>query len=383
MRIVQLANFYGPTSGGLRVAVDRFRAGYLERGHQCTLVVPGPPRLPGRAEAGGVLTIPSPRLPNRSGYRMIASRKAVHQALAAAAPDAIEVHDKLLCLWAWSWAAERGIPLVLFSHERLDAVAGHFLPIVPPAAISRATSEFARRLVRSSDAVVASSAFAAAEFERLSQVRRVPLGVDLARFEPRLDLPLEADGRRPVRLISVGRLSREKQPELAIATLAALVARGVSAELTLVGGGPRHGRLRTMAAGLPVRFAGYLDARQVARQLRDADVALVTGPAETFGLAALEALSCGTPIVAVCGAATAEFLPDGTDAGRVAAADPASFAAATVELLRRPPAARRLAARAIAERFSWDRSVTSMLELHRELVGSRHLPDAATTAVHR
>ncbi|MET0197687.1 MAG: alpha-(1-2)-phosphatidylinositol mannosyltransferase, partial [Rhodococcus fascians] len=41
VRIVQLANFYGPRSGGLRTAVDQLGAGYTAAGHEVILVVPG------------------------------------------------------------------------------------------------------------------------------------------------------------------------------------------------------------------------------------------------------------------------------------------------------------------------------------------------------
>jgi alpha-1,6-mannosyltransferase len=41
MRIIQVATFYSPTSGGLRVAVDRLRAGYLAAGDEVTTIVPG------------------------------------------------------------------------------------------------------------------------------------------------------------------------------------------------------------------------------------------------------------------------------------------------------------------------------------------------------
>src|SRR5204862_6858143 len=73
MRIVQLANFYAPTSGGLRVAVDRLRAGYRAHGDVPTLIVPGAHH---RAE-DCVIEIASPRLPNGSGYRVIVSHRAV------------------------------------------------------------------------------------------------------------------------------------------------------------------------------------------------------------------------------------------------------------------------------------------------------------------
>ena len=97
-----------------------------------------------------------------------------------------------------------------------------------------------------------------------------------------------------------GRLSPEKKPQRSLNTLATLRANGLSARLVVAGDGPLRRRLERRAArdGLPVTFAGFLpDRTDLAALLASADVAIAPGPAETFGLAALEALACGTPVV--------------------------------------------------------------------------------------
>jgi alpha-1,6-mannosyltransferase len=360
MRIVQLANFYAPTSGGLRVAVDRLRAGYQAHGDATTLIVPGAHH---RA-ADGVIEVASPRLPNGSGYRVIVSHRAVLDALDHADPDLIEVHDKLLQRWVWKWAQRHRVSVVAVSHERLDATLAQFLPRMPAAVRARAAQFVGRRVLSEADRVVACSEFAAAEYGDSAQVRVIPLGVDLERFRPHG----EAVAHPAIRLISIGRLSAEKRPDIAIDALAELLRRGVRAELTLLGSGPWEPRLRNAAAGLPVRFTGFVtDAASVAARLAAADVALAPGPAETFGLAALEGLACGTPTVAVDTAATAEFVRDAGPAGRAVALDARAFADAVIDLLATPTAQRRKAARAVAQRYSWDTTVSAMRSLHREL----------------
>ena len=80
-------------------------------------------------------------------------------------------------------------------------------------------------------------------------------------------------------------------------------------------------RLERQAARLPVDFTGYIGCRDtVATILATADVALAPGPHETFGLAALEALACGTPAVVSRTSALAEILT--TDSGAAADNDP-------------------------------------------------------------
>ena len=356
MRIVQLANFHSPTSGGLRVAVDTLRAGYLDAGHECTLIAPGP----ADEIDGTVRRLRAPRLPNRAGYRVILRRKAVLAVLDELRPDVVEVHDKLLQLWVWAWSRARRVPVVAVSHERLSRSLPMLLPFAPDAVLRSATEALARRTATRCDVLVTCSRFAAAEFT--DRARVIALGVDLTTFRP----PSHREPGQRVRLVVTGRLSAEKRPDLAVETLRALREDGVDAELAVVGDGPMRPALARRARGLPVTFTGHLRDRDVvAAALGAADVALVCAPAETFGLAALEALACGTPIVAVAGTAPAEIVAGHPGAGTSATADPAAFAQAAARLSTAPHA--REAARACAEAYPWSATVAAMSAVHAEV----------------
>jgi glycosyltransferase involved in cell wall biosynthesis len=183
-----------------------------------------------------------------------------------------------------------------------------------------------------------------------------------------MSIPPTGDPARPIRLIAVGRLSAEKRPDLAVSTLAELHRRGVPAELTLLGSGPWEPRLRRQAAGMAVRFAGHLSpSSRVAAAIIDCDIALVPGPAETFGLAALESLACGVATVVVRGVGTAEVIDLDRRAGRAVEPDPASFADAVCDLAAADGQKRAAAARALAERFTWARTVESMRAVQAEV----------------
>ncbi len=97
------------------------------------------------------------------------------------------------------------------------------------------------------------------------------------------------------------RLSPEKRPELALEALEVLVAAGDRCRLVVAGVGPREEALRRRFSHLPVAWSGFVaDRAALARLLATADVVVAPGPVETFGLAALEALASGTPVVATC-----------------------------------------------------------------------------------
>jgi alpha-1,6-mannosyltransferase len=362
MRVVQVANFYGPRSGGLRTAVDRLGAEYCAAGHEVYLLVPGD-----RAEAhrlpSGVrrISLPARLIPFTGGYRAVLPGP-VTALLERLAPDALEVSDRLTLRSLGPWGRRHGVATVMISHERLDRLLGQLLP----RRLARAAADVAnRRTATNYDAVVCTTAFAREEFDRIAapNVLTVPLGVDLEQFHPR---HRHEDVRRQwaqpgqTLLVHCGRLSVEKHAHRSIETVAALRICGVDARLVIVGEGPLRPRLERQAARLPVDFTGYVGCRDtVASILASADVALAPGPHETFGLAALEALACGTPAVVSKTSALAEILT--SDSGAAADNDPLAIAHAVTSIIGRPEALRRNSARRRAEQFPWPRSAAGML----------------------
>ncbi|MFI9505445.1 glycosyltransferase [Nocardia sp. NPDC052566] len=364
MRIVQLANFYTPASGGLRTCVDEIGRGYTAAGHDRVLVVPGPDDDADRTAAGRRITVRSPKF-GAAGYHVLTARRT-RAVLDRLAPDVLECSDKLSVRWLAPWARGAGVPLVLFSHERIDAILRSRVPRGFP--LTAAADLANRRLCVRAEKVVVTSNFATAEFERIgaTNVRRIPLGVDLSTFRP-ADLgenPYPADDS--VRLVLVSRLSKEKRAERAVEAVRVLHGAGLRCELAVIGDGPLRPRLQRLAAGLPVTFHGHLtDRATMAALVADADIAIFPSPAETFGLAVLEALACGTPVVVPEAGAAGELVgPAGS--GVVSDGSPRGLAAGVRELLEMPAPQRRRAARTAAERFPWSATVAGMLALYAD-----------------
>jgi alpha-1,6-mannosyltransferase len=371
MRIVRLANFVAPNSGGLRTSLAELGAGYLAAGHEPVLVIPGERDGDEQTPQGRVITLRAPRLPFTGGYRVLWRRRRLARLLAGLRPDVLEVSDRTTLRWTGAWARRHGIPAVMVSHESVTALLK--LARVSPgrlrSAFSRAVADWLnRRTARAYQQVICTTAWAAAEFERIgiANLARVPLGVDLATFSPQVSGPgpvrTRYVGAGQILLVHCGRLSAEKKPQRSLTTLATLRAEGVPVRLVIAGGGPLRTRLgrRAARAGLPVTFTGFLAGRaDLAALLASADVAIAPGPAETFGLAALEALACGTPVVVSAESALPEVVGD---AG--ASVPGEDLAAGVRAVLARPERARRAAARARAERYDWDTSVRGFLAVH-------------------
>ena len=359
MRIVHVANAYTARSGGIRTTVHALGQGYQAAGHEFVLVVPGQQASDEDLTWGRRVTLPGPRVPGSGGYRVLANLSRVRTVLDALAPDRLEVSDRLTLRGLGRWASVAGVPSTVIAHERLDGVLRAFTPLGDRGVLWAADRHNATT-AGCFDRVVTTTRFAAQEFARIGvPTSHVPLGVDLEQFRPR-SRPRNVTG--PL-LVLCSRLSREKRPDLAIEALRVLYRNGSSARLVVAGSGPLEASLRRRAQGLPVELVGHLaDRRDVADLLTSADIVLAPGPVETFGLAALEALACGTPIVAASTSAVAELVE--RDAGRTASPEPDAIALAVASLLAVPEVRRRAAARARAESFSWSRTTDTMLILH-------------------
>lgn len=388
MRIVQLANFYSPTSGGLRTTLHRLAEEYERVGHEVVRIVPGQRLQHGRHGTTRHIEVRGHRLA-RTGYRVVLDRAIVESLLAQINPDVIELSDKTTLVATAQAARERGVPVVMLSHERLDTILGARVPGYAPLAAATATTTRAwnRRLARQCDAIVCASHYAANEWAGVADaiLHHIPLGVDLNRFttdpaatsaaEPRTADP-SPRGRR-LELVCVGRLSVEKNPALAIATVRELVARGVNCRLTMVGDGALSEQLRRDAAGLPVQFLGHLSGHDVAQVLQRADAALAPCRVETFGLAALEALACGTPVVVAAEGALPELVPPG--AGAAARPHAAAFADAVMAVCAADRSVSALFARAHAEQFPWSATAAAMLQVMRGCIDGRRPSSPVST----
>ncbi len=102
-------------------------------------------------------------------------------------------------------------------------------------------------------------------------------------------------------LLLVGRLTGQKRVHLAIQAASALAAGGLRRPLTIIGDGPERRALERESAGNPgieVRLLGSRSRPEVIAQLETADVLLFPAEQEGFGLAAIEALMMGIPVVA-------------------------------------------------------------------------------------
>ena len=189
-------------------------------------------------------------------------------------------------------------------------------------------------------------------------------GVDLARFAatPRAEAKAAIGVAGPL-VIALGALVPRKGHEVVIEA----VARLPGVALKIVGEGPERSRLAALIARLGVAdrvtLTGAVPHAELGPLLAAADVMALASASEGLANAWVEALAAGVPVVITDVGGARELLTQGTY-GRLAAREPAAFAAAIAELLAAPPPGD--AVRRGAERLTWEANAEA---LHAHLAG--------------
>ena len=251
-------------------------------------------------------------------------------------------------------------------------------------------------VIACSDAILASCAAEADQLERLygadpARIELVSPGVDHAFFSPgdragaraalaHLDL-----GTGPV-LLFVGRIQPLKGLDVAVRALAALgrpdarlvVVGGASG----VGGTAEVGRVDKLIAALGVadqlRMVDPVPHHLLSTYYRAADVVLVPSRSESFGLVALEAAACGTPVVAAAVGGLLTLVEHGRTGFLVEGRDPEAFAAHAEQILRSPALAEDLSRQAAqrARGYTWSTAAGRLRRVYGDLT-ARALVDCS------
>jgi len=362
MHIADVTMFYAARSGGIRRYLDVKHAWLRQRAHRHTLVVPD---RNGCAADETTLALPSVALPLSGGYRLPLSVRRAAGDIARLRPQVIEAGDPYHLAWAALRARDKvGARAVAFCHSDLPRLAADRYG----ACAERWAARYFRRLYREFDMVLAPSAFLVRKLEGwgIARVAHQPLGVDTAVFHPlrrsaavRASLGLESDVRL---LVYAGRFAPEKQLHVLIEAMRAL---GDSYALLLIGAGTLPAPLGDNVRALP--FIGQ--RARLAAVLASCDAFVHAGDQETFGLAALEAMACGLPVVGVAEAGIAEIVTPECGV-LVAPRDAHAFADGVAQLFSGDVDALRAQARRVAERYAWQPLLEQMLQRYRQIAGA-------------
>jgi alpha-1,6-mannosyltransferase len=382
LTVLDITKFFGDTTGGIRTyLLAKARHVQSDPTLRQVLVIPG--AADALAEERGVrcYRLRGPRIPFDQSYRFLLATRTTRRILEHERPDLIEVGSPWLVPWV-TRRANQGLqaPMVWFYHTHFPAILDPGLVGVAAyrRSLARLAWKYVRRLAGVSRATLVASESVARQLQRegVPRIHRVALGVDLERFTP-LRRVTGRDTRRrhglpdaPLALY-LGRFAEEKRIETVLAGWQE-VERRTGAWLVLVGAGPREPRLRAMAEGRQVRWVPYLsDRSQVADLLAACDLYVAPGPAETFGLSALEAMASGTPVLAVDSGGVADRVRASGAGALYAPGDAGACAEAAIALFRGDLRSLGATARAFAERHhSWQSAFEGIFETYRTVLAA-------------
>jgi D-inositol-3-phosphate glycosyltransferase len=345
--------------------------------------------------AGRHASVPKEDLPSlvEEFTHSVLDRMAANLRADDSPPDAIHANYWLSGIAGHSIKHRLGLPLVSTFHT-LDRVKAEASPEDLESAESSRRAEAEAVVIGCSDAVLASCSVEAEQLVELydavrSRIEIVPPGVDRAFFSP----GYRPQARRAVGLagggpllLFVGRIQPLKGADVAVRTLALLVEGGIGeARLAIIGGpsGPHgedemaalHGLATALGLEERVAFIPPQPHELLSTYYRAADVCLVPSRSESFGLVALEAAACGTPVVASAVGGLTTVVDDGRTGFLVEGASGAdegretAFAERTSELLGDEHLAREMgvAAAERARRYTWPIAAARLRRLYADL----------------
>lgn len=391
MRICDLAQFHSPLGGGVkRYLSDKQHYLAAIPGAHHILIVPSHRDAVTRASTASIYEIKSPRLPGSRSYRMMLSKERIMHAVADARPDLIEVGDPYRTAWIGLQAGRKhNVPVLAYYHSDFPRAIGRtvrrFLGDRLERLVSGPVEKYLVRLYNRMDATVVSSRRLSdiLESSGVQRLVHIPLGTDVRTFFPRpsrdrirTELGL-APGTRL--LLFVGRMAREKNIRNLIESLSLLPPEAPPCHLLLVGDGELHDYVAREAAERP--NLTWLPYSESAQRLADfysaADLFVHAGKYETFGIVALEAQACGTPVLVVREGGVEDAVEGEEPPLFARGGSAAALAAAVHHFLRVGDTPEKRAARRerIVQRFSIDGTFERMIDLYRHLIARRPIAE--------
>lgn len=296
-------------------------------------------------------------------------------------PDAVHANYWLSGMAGHRIKHELDLPLVSTFHT-LDRVKAE----VDEAESERRATEEAR-VVECSDGLLASCTEEAKQLITLygadpARIDIVAPGVDHAFFAPghrgQARRALELPERGPM-LLFVGRIQPLKRADVAVRALHELRRAHPDAFLVIVGGpsGPRgdeelvglHALVDQLGLADSVRFVAPQRHELLSSWYRAADVSIVPSRSESFGLVALEAAACGTPVVAAAVGGLTTLVDHGITGYLVDDSDPHSYASCVARILADVQIAARMGQRAAARArgYTWSIAAARLRRLYADL----------------
>jgi glycosyltransferase involved in cell wall biosynthesis len=380
MRILMMTNTFTPHVGGVARSVEAFTASYRKLGHRVMVVAPEFDNMP--AEETDVVRIPAIQNFNGSDFSVVLPAPgSLHATVEAFQPDIVHSHHPFLIgSTALRMARQFSLPIV-FTHHTMYEQYTHYVP-GDSETLKRFVVNLSTRYANLCDHVFAPSESIASVLRR----REVTVPIDVVPTGVSLELLARGDGAgfRAVMGIPqnafvighVGRLAPEKNLVFLTDAVTAFLRSNPQACFLLVGWGPSEASIRRafQEEGLGGRLyeTGVLTHPFLASAYQAMDVFAFASKSETQGMVLTEANAAGVPVVALNAPGAREVVVDGQNGRLLQEESVEAFSSAFQWVAEMTPDQReklREAAKAVARRFSLQRTAEKALSIYKVLRG--------------
>ncbi|THB68222.1 MAG: glycosyltransferase family 4 protein [Spirochaetaceae bacterium] len=355
MNIVFASDTYWPRINGVAVSIEVFRRELTALGHKVLIFVPDYPEIEDNnsneatSHEEGVIRLPSKSLFYSAEDRLIdvnKSRKIVKRILSEFKPDILHAQSEFSALEIFlEYRRKRlipffkpSLPLVMSSHTHWEQYIHIYMPYIPLPVARRIAILILHVRFGKCDMIVSPSSNmrqVLKSYHIRKPVTVIPTGISSEDFNPQ-GRPSDEPKDPPV-LMFVGRHSHEKNPGFLLKILDDVKKQFPNVILRMVGDGPGRRDLewRAKKMGLTdnIEFMGYQPRTALPDLYRSADVFTFPSKSETQGLVTIEAMLCGTPVVAIGEMGTREVM-NGDNGGFMVPDNREIFSARVIELLK-------------------------------------------------
>ncbi|WP_242012138.1 glycosyltransferase family 4 protein [Acetobacter oeni] len=371
LRIAIVASSYNFISDGVALTLNRL-VDYLEKHGVKVRVFTPVSNTTAFPAPGTIVPVPSIPLPGRSEYRLAFALP--HTEIKAFSPDLIHIAlaPDPLGFTTLRTARKLGIPLVASYHTRYETYLKHYWYV---AAFETVLKRYLSAYYAKCREVYVPSQSMIDILQAEGQKGKLLLwqrGVDPDQFSPgHRSMQWRSDhdiGPEETVILLVSRLVREKQLGIFSETFHRLTATGVPCRAVIVGDGPERA---TLERALPQAiFTGFLRGQELSVAYASSDIFVFPSETETFGNVTLEAMASGLACVCADASGSRSLVLDGITGFLARPGDVADFASCVRQLIRDPALRARMAAaaRARALMFSWDQTMSSLLDHYKALV---------------
>lgn len=380
MHIAYFTNTYLPVVSGVVRSVQLFRDALSALGHNVFIFAQEDDY---EDQEPFIFRYPSLRLPLPVDIpTAVPVSSFVDQLIPKLKLDVIHTHHPfLLGQTAATKARDHNLPLVFTFHTQYQEYT-HYVPLPQEQVqefIKNTVMNWVREYMRKCQHIVIPSesmrSILVNDYGLVDRFTVIPTGLDIARYKDANGAALRAEWNWPDDrvIVSVGRLAEEKNWVVLLKAFALALKRQPGLRLVLVGDGPQAQALHQLAGELEVSdrvlFAGRVPFEQVPAYLKAADLFAFASVTETQGLATLEAMAAGLPVVAVAASGTQDIVEHGAQ-GFLVQNDPDDLANGIVKLIESPSTMSRFKSAALRKSRAYDnrRLARKMLKVYEQAI---------------